>query len=158
MFWASVFTLRGGGFQNSKSSQFQISNFSQILKSPKHPGGGEGEEEYGLFPLFGTFLSKPQHNLNAKVGFYVKMTSHHHHQPPSPPTTTTQTQCQEYLSCYWPNFDETSKVGSWEYPEQIPTVMLTFVQVTFVLATIIHIRNISDVTDQTLNIGFFDTL
>ena len=22
---------------------------------------------------------------------------------------------QEYLSCYWPNFDETLKVGSWEH-------------------------------------------
>jgi len=48
---------------------------------------------------------------------------------------------QEYLNCYWPDFDETLKVDSWEHLEQIPTVMGTFVQVTF-----IHIKNISAVT------------
>ena len=61
-----------GGSQNSKFSQFQIcpklgprrgghqiSKFSQIQKSPKHPGGGGGwgQENYGLFPLFGTFFN-----------------------------------------------------------------------------------------------------
>ena len=31
--------------------------FSQIQNSPKHPRGGEGgQENYGLFPQFGTFL------------------------------------------------------------------------------------------------------
>ena len=44
---------------------------------------------------------------------------------------------KEYLSCYWPNFDETLKVGSWEHLEHIPTV----------LETSVHIRNISAVTD-----------
>ena len=34
---------------------------------------------------------------------------------------------QEYLSCYWPDFDETLNVGSWEHLEWIPTVTLTFV-------------------------------
>ena len=29
----------------------------------------------------------------------------------------------------------------------MPTVMVTFIQAKFVLATIVHIRNISDVTD-----------
>ena len=52
---------------------------------------------------------------------------------------------QEYLNCYWPDFDETLKVDSWEHLEQIPTVMGTFVQVTF-----IHIKNISAVTDPIL--------
>ena len=28
---------------------------------------------------------------------------------------------QEYLSCYWPIFDETLQVASWEHLEQIPT-------------------------------------
>ena len=59
---------------------------------------------------------------------------------------------QEYLSCYWPDFDETLQVGSWEHLEQIPTVTVTFVraifvQATFVLVTFVHIRNISAVTD-----------
>ena len=38
-------------------------------------------------------------------------------------------------------------VGSWEYLEQIPIVMVTFVHATFVLATFVHIRDISAVTD-----------
>ena len=71
----------------------------------------------------------------------------------TPPTTThhpPQTQCRQYLSCYWPDFDETLKVASWEHLEQIPTIKLTFVQATFVLATFVHIRNISAVTDLIL--------
>ena len=32
---------------------------------------------------------------------------------------------QEYLSSYWPDFDETLKVGSWEHLEQIPTVTVS---------------------------------
>ena len=42
----------------------------------------------------------------------MKMTLIHHHPP-------TQTQCQQYLSCYWPDFDETLNIGSWEHLEQI---------------------------------------
>ena len=52
---------------------------------------------------------------------------------------------QEYLSCYSPDFDQTLKVCSWDHLEQIPTVMVTFVQTTFVLATFVHISNISAV-------------
>ena len=59
---------------------------------------------------------------------------------------------QAYLSCYWPDADDTLQVGSWEHLEQIPTVTVTFVQAifvqaTFVLVTFVHIRNISAVTD-----------
>ena len=57
---------------------------------------------------------------------------------------------QEYLSCYWPDFDETLKVGSCEHLEQILTVRMTFVHATFVLATYVHIRNISAVTSPIL--------
>ena len=46
------------------------------------------------------------------------------------------------LSCYWPNFHETLKVGSWEHLEHIPTVTVTFVQTTFLQVTFVHIRNI----------------
>ena len=45
---------------------------------------------------------------------------------------------QEYLSCYWPDFDETLKLGFWEHLEQIPAVKVTFVKATFV-----HRKNIS---------------
>ena len=51
-----------------------------------------------------------------------------------------------YLSCYWPDFDQTLKVGSWEPLEEIPTAIVSFVQATFVLATFVHIRNILAVT------------
>ena len=47
----------------------------------------------------------------------------------------------------WPDFDQTLKVGSWEHLKQIPTVTVTFVQSTFVLAPFVHIKNISAVTD-----------
>ena len=67
------------------------------------------------------------------------MTLHHHPPPPG-------TQRRQYLSCYWPDFDQTLKVGSWEHLEEIPTVTVTFVQATFVLATFVHIRNILAVT------------
>ena len=40
---------------------------------------------------------------------------------PQPTLPHPKTQCQEYLSCYWPNLDETLKVASWEHLEQIPT-------------------------------------
>ena len=56
----------------------------------------------------------------------------------------------EYLRCNWPDFDETLKIGSWEHLEQIPTVMVKFVQTTFVLATIFYSRIISAVTDPIL--------
>ena len=57
---------------------------------------------------------------------------------------------QEYISCYSPDFEQTLKVGSWDHLEQIPTVMVTFFQATFVLPTFVHIRNISSVTNQIL--------
>ena len=38
-----------------------------------------------------------------------------------------QQQPTKYLSCYWPDFDQTLNVGSWEHLEQIPNVTLTFV-------------------------------
>ena len=57
---------------------------------------------------------------------------------------------QEYLSCYWPDFDETLKVASWEHLEQILTVTVTVVQATFAHVTFVHIKNISAVTDLIL--------
>ena len=57
---------------------------------------------------------------------------------------------QEYLSYFLPDSDQTLKVGSWEHLEEIPTVTVTFIQATFVLATFVHIRIISDVTDMIL--------
>ena len=53
---------------------------------------------------------------------------------------------QEYLSCYLPNFDQASKLGSWDHLWQMSAVIVTFVQSTFVLATFVHIRNDSTLT------------
>jgi len=53
--------------------------------------------------------------LNTKIGL------HNHHHPPPPPITTTQTLRQQYLSCYWPDFDQTLNKGSWEHKQQILT-------------------------------------
>ena len=65
---------------------------------------------YALMRFLGSILlSQPQ--LNSKVGFDMKMTLHHNHHPP-------QTQCQQYLSCYWPNFNQTLKVGFWDLQQQ----------------------------------------
>ena len=50
---------------------------------------------------------------------------------------------QQYLSCYWPDLDQTLNKGSWEHIQQIITVTMTFAQATFVLGTFIHISNIS---------------
>ena len=46
---------------------------------------------------------------------------------------------QLYLSCYWPDFDQTLNIGS----QQITTVTTTFVKATFVLGTFVHISNIN---------------
>ena len=54
-----------------------------------------------------------------------------------------QTFAELVLNCYWPDFDQTLKVGPCEHLEQIPTVTVTFVQATFVLVTFVHIRSIS---------------
>ena len=110
-------------------------------------------KKYSACKLFG-LLSKPQQNLNATIRFYAKITLHHH---PTP---------QPIVGCYWPDFDQTLKVGSWEHLEHIPTVMVTFVQAAFVQATFVqaafvqatfvppkfvHIGNVLSVTDLTLS-------
>ena len=55
-----------------------------------------------------TTPTQPQ--LNSKVAFDTKITLDHH----PPPTTTTQTQCHQYLSCCWPDFDHFLKEGLWD--------------------------------------------
>ena len=53
---------------------------------------------------------------------------------------------QQYLSCYWQNFDQTLNKGSWEHIEHITTVNTTFVQATFTLGTFVHILAISQLS------------
>ena len=72
------------------------------------------------------------------------------HTTPPRPTPPIESQCQQYLSCYWPDFKETVNVGSWKHLEQIPKVTVTFVQTTIVQVTFVHIRNISADTDSIL--------
>ena len=74
--------------------------------------------------------------LNTKIGLHTT-THHNHHHPPN-----TQTLRQQYLSCYWPDSDQTLNKGSWEHIQQITTVTTTFVQATSVLGTFVHIINV----------------
>ena len=133
-----------------------------------------------------SILSKPQPNLNTRLGLSIKWLhnaqSPHHRNSISaifkllltrfwwkfkgrflwtysncqgdicPRNICPRDICpyQEYLSCYWPDIDETLQVGSWKHLEQIPTIKLTFVKATFVLVISIRIRNISAVTDLIL--------
>jgi len=71
-------------------------------------------------------LSKPQLNHNStQPNITLSWVRHEndfaHHPTPHP---TTQTLCLQYLSCYWPDFDETLNVGSWEHLEQILSPIL----------------------------------
>ena len=72
---------------------------------------------------------------------------------------------QEYLSCYWPDFDQTLKVGSWDYLEQISTIAVTFFQATLVQATFgpgnicpyqEYLSCYWPIFDQTLKVGSWD--
>ena len=54
------------------------------------------------------------------------------------------------LCCVGVGVLTTLQVGSWEHLEQIPIVTVIFVQATFAQVTIVHIRNISAVTDPIL--------
>ena len=46
---------------------------------------------------------------------------------------------QEYLSCYWPSFDQNLKIGLLDHSYQMPTITVIFVQATYVLITFVHI-------------------
>ena len=61
---------------------------------------------------------------------------------------------QQYLSCYRPDFDLTSKSAFLDHLQQMSTVMVKFVQATFNLATFVIISNISAVTEPILNQTF----
>ena len=64
-----------------------------------------------------------------------------------PPTHPTHRNSMSVISqLLLTHFDQTLNVGSWDYLEQIPTVMVTFVKKTLTLATFVHISNISAVT------------
>ena len=69
---------------------------------------------------------------------------------------------QDYISCYWLDCDQTSKVGYWDHLWQKPAVIVIFVEATatVVLATFVHITNVSAVTDQILtklgNLNFWN--
>ena len=61
-----------------------------------------------------TIPTQPQ--LNSKAGCDMKMTLiHHHHHPPH------KLNVSNISAAYWPDFDETLKVASWEDLEQILT-------------------------------------
>ena len=83
----------------------------------------------------------PRLKLNTEIGLHTTHHHHHHHPPPH------KLLGEQYLSCYWPDLDQTLNKGSWKHIQQITTVTTTFVQATFVLGAFVHISNISAVTD-----------
>ena len=103
--------------------------------------------------VLGTFvhISKPQLLLarfgsNFKQGTYTTDYNRHH-------AICTGDICpgdicpyQQYLSCYWPDLNQTLNKGFWENIQQITAITSTFAKATFVLGTFIHISNISAVT------------
>ena len=86
--------------------------------------------------------TQQQPNPNSTVvGFDMKMTVH---------TTLHKLNVSNISAVIDPILIKTLKVASWEHLEQIPTVTVTFVPATFLLATIVHIRNILAVTGPIL--------
>ena len=81
--------------------------------------------------------------LRLEVDFVLLLSQQQEEQEQEEPPT-------KYLGCYWPDFDQTLNIGTWEPLEQIPTVTATFVHKTFVQVTFVHMRNISAVTDPIL--------
>ena len=85
------------------------------------------------------FQSAVQSQLNWELALLSQVTT-------ITTTTTKRTRTPtSYLSCYWPNLDQSLKVGTWEHLEQISAVTGTFVQATF-----LHISNISALNDPIL--------
>ena len=54
---------------------------------------------------------------------------------------------QSCFNCYWSDFDQTLKEGSWDNLLEPLAVNVTVDEATFVLVTFVHIRIISAVTD-----------
>ena len=78
------------------------------------------------------FTLKLKLTLYDNPGFYTKLTLHYHH-------PSKEIQYQQYISCYWPNFNQTLKVSSWDQLEQLLNLTMTF----------IYIRNTSTVNNPT---------
>ena len=57
-----------------------------------------------------TAPTQRQPNLNVVGGWTRKWLCKPH--PTPPPHPPTQTQCQQYLCCYWPDFDQTLKISA----------------------------------------------
>ena len=69
---------------------------------------------------------------------------------PPHPTHPQKLNVRNISAVTVPNVYQTLRVGPWDHLEQILTIAVTFEQATFFLATIVHIRNISAVTDPIL--------
>ena len=122
---------------NQNSGQTPLTNQKQDLLAIKNRMFAKKQS---------SILSKPQPNLNATVGFYAKMTLHHHHHHP-PTLNSMSAISQLLLTRFWPNF-KGRILGTSRTDSNI--FMVTFVHATFVLVTLVHIRNISAVTDPIL--------
>ena len=65
-------------------------------------------------------ITKYCHNPNSTSTQLKSWVWHENDFNPPPPThhPPTQTQCQQYLSCYWPDFNQSLKLGSWDEQQQ----------------------------------------
>ena len=134
-------------FLGMTDKNFNLNYWVKVYQSMQHIKYQLYNKYYQLYTTYKTIYCSawPRLKLNTKIGLH---TTHHH---PPPTTTTTQTLRQQYLSCYWPDLDQTLNKGSWEHIQQITTVTTTFVQATFVLGTFVLISNISAVTGPILD-------
>ena len=87
------------------------------------------------------------------LGTYTTDYNYHHDISPGNICPGDICPYQQYLSCYWPDFDQTLIKGSWEHIQHITTVTTTFVKATFVLGTLVHISNISIPKLNTLDLS-----
>ena len=68
---------------------------------------------------------------------------------------------QQYLRCYWPDFDPILKVYSWDRFEHNPTVIMTFVQATlswYHLSTLVIYQLLLSQFDQAFRTQFLQAL
>ena len=93
-------------------------------------------------------LTQPQLNLTLPMfEFFGKMTLHHHNHRHHHPQKLNVGNISAAIGLILTKLER--KVSG-TLLNRLPTVTMTFVQVTFVLATFVHIRNISGVTGPIL--------
>ena len=94
-------------------------HFPSVVCKPKHSfslvetkDGDSNDNRGGDFHNIYPFIHNPN-STSTQLKSWVWQEN-----DSNPPTTTTETQCQQYLSCYWPDFNQTLNLGSWDEQQQ----------------------------------------